>query len=313
LSTSELQKPDFEPSLPSVVPSLLASFQPSIRSSLACLSFRSHRSPRTLTARSRSTLSSNTQPSPATMPKRAKFAMRISKKSVFLQAQHAHTPGRNQRQSLPQLGRMAAESDLHAAQNPAVQQTQQDEDWTDEEESVSLPSESEDEEDGITHMAPSSDGSENDPPTTRDNVSNQNRAQVHKAPNDLGFTDNNALDVADAAFRQAMWMLRDAHNMRDNIIHHRIAFLQRREEARKDFDLLTASVMESDPHDRMGGRTRGKWRLARYHYRDMAAKAINVHEASYWSSVRDIAMAFIIHEPREARRLLLFAPKCMES
>jgi hypothetical protein len=78
-----------------------------------------------------------------------------------------------------------------------------------------------------------------------------------------------------------MWMLRDAHNVRDNIIRHRIAFLQRREEVRKDFDLLSASVMESfakDPHDRTCGRTAAQWASTRDHHKDMASKASNVHE-----------------------------------
>jgi hypothetical protein len=93
-------------------------------------------------------------------------------------------------------------------------------------------------------VGPSPDGSENNFPEPRDHTFNQSRAQVHKVSNDYRATENNALDVADAAVRQAMWMLRDAHNVRDNIIRHRIAFLQRREEARKDFDLLNTSVME---------------------------------------------------------------------
>jgi hypothetical protein len=272
------QTPVFEPSHQLL---LLCSL-PSFHLSITCLP---HFSLSSFTAHTHRTLSTNfihsiTQLNFATMPKRAKFAMRISKKSVFLQAQHADTPGRNQRQSLPQLAGMAAESDLHTAQSPAVQQTQQDEDWIDEEENVPLWSDSA-EADEITNVDPSPNASESDPPETRDNASNQIRAKVRKASYDHTIANNNALVVADAAVRQAMWMLRDAHNVRDNIIRHRIAFLQRREEVRKDFDLLSASVMESfakDPHDRTCGRTAAQWASTRDHHKDMASKASNVHE-----------------------------------
>jgi hypothetical protein len=207
---------------------------------------------------------------------------------------------------------MAVDSGLLTGKSSTAKQTRQYEDWVDEEESANLSSGSEDEEDEITDVDPSPNASESDPPRTRGDVSNQNRAQVHKASNDHTITDNYALDIADAAVRQAMWMLRDAHNVRDNIIRHRIAFLQRREEARKDFDLLNASVMESFAkysHDRTGGRTVARWELTRDHYKDMASKVLNVHERRYWRNMVAIAVAFIIGGPRAARRLLMVAAK----
>jgi hypothetical protein len=246
------------------------------------------------------------------MPKRAKSVMRVSKRPVVLRAQQTHTPGRSQRQPPSKRNRMAAESDLHTEQSSTVQQNQQDGDWIDEEESVrlSLESENEEEEDEITNADPSSDGSENNPTRTHDNVSNQSRAQVHNAFNDLTVTDNYALDVADAAVRQAMWMLRDAHNVRDNIIRHRIAFLQRREEAKKNFGLLKAFVMElcaKGPYDRRGGRTVAHWESARDYYRDMASKASNAHEGLYWASMVVITRSLIFGHPEGARRVLWLA------
>jgi hypothetical protein len=152
-------------------------------------------------------------------------------------------------------------------------------------------------------LASNSDESDDHPPRSRDDtiIGTLTISKGYQA------IKNNALVVADTAVRQAMWMLRDAHKVRDNIIRHRIAFTQRREVARKDFDLLQHSVMEAlgrDPRDTTGGRTIVQWQSAKEHYEILMSRAFNAAEREYWSRMRHVAHAFAQRRGQGARWIL---------
>jgi hypothetical protein len=148
-----------------------------------------------------------------------------------------------------------------------------------------------------------SDGSGNNPSRSRDNV-NIGSCTISKG---YQATENNALVIADAAVRKAMWMLRDAHKVRDNIIRHRIAFSQRREEARKDYDLVRQSVMDAfsnNPHDTTGGRTIAQWKSAEEYYRTLMSRASNAVEREYWSLMRHFTHFFAQRRGQGAQWIL---------
>jgi hypothetical protein len=154
-------------------------------------------------------------------------------------------------------------------------------------------------------LTSNSNDPENRPSRSRDDI-NTNACTVSK---DGKMAENNALVVADAAVRKAIRALRDAHKVRDNIIQHRKAFLQRREEARKDFDIVQQSIMDAlnnNPDDTTGGRTTVQWESAYKHYRDMMDKALNVFERAYWYRMSLAAHYFSYHR-RFAAGYILFA------
>jgi hypothetical protein len=154
-------------------------------------------------------------------------------------------------------------------------------------------------------LASDSNESGNHPSRSRNNVI----IDAHTVFEGDRIIGNNALVVADAAVRKAMWMLRDAHRVRDNIIRHRIAFLRRREEARKDYDLVRQSIMDAfsnNPHDTTGGRTIAQWQSAKEYYGTLMSRASKAVEREFWWDMMFVAH-FAARRPAQRVRCNLHA------